>query len=110
MTRTQCAVAVLCILGCVLFMGLVAWANPASASDGPPCGPTKEILQFLAEKYEEAPMGAGIVSDNGEMMSVLVSKTGTFTLLFTSPNGKTCIGASGTDWFESSSKIPGKNL
>ncbi len=55
-------------------------------------------LSDLASKHEETPVGAGIAA-NGNLFQVYSSATkGGWTLLFTTPQGRHCVIASGQGW------------
>ena len=83
------------------------WANAQTSTRNAmlPCGDTKELLKVLSEKYGEAPIGIGI-NTQGEMTTLFVSKSGTYTFVISSPNGQSCVASGGTDW-ETSAVKPG---
>ncbi len=63
-----------------------------------PCGQRDEIFEWLAVKYKEAPIATG-VSNNGRLIEVLSTHDGdTWTLIVTSPDGNSCMIASGQGW------------
>ena len=62
------------------------------------CEQRRTVLQYLSSQYEETPIAMG-VAENGGLIEVLTSRTGnTFTIVVTSPDGKTCMVAAGEDW------------
>ncbi len=61
------------------------------------CGDSKTVFKNLEKKFGESPTGAGI-SDNGDLVTVFSSESGTFTIVVTSPQGKSCVRSSGNDW------------
>jgi hypothetical protein len=79
----------------------------AKAQGAPPCGPTPQILKQLEAKFGETPLGAGLTDGNNNLFTVLVSEKGTWTILFSTPDGRSCIGGAGTDWMASKAKIRG---
>ncbi len=63
-----------------------------------PCDQRDKIVEWLAVKYKEAPIATG-VSSNGHLIEVLATQDGdTWTLIITSPDGNSCMIASGQGW------------
>ncbi len=63
-----------------------------------PCDQRDKIVEWLAVKYKEAPIATG-VSSNGRLIEVLSTHDGdTWTVMFTSPDGNSCVIASGQGW------------
>jgi hypothetical protein len=63
-----------------------------------PCGQRDKIVEWFAVKYKEAPIATG-VSSNGRLIEVLSTHDGeTWTLIVTSPDGNSCMIASGQGW------------
>ena len=58
------------------------------------CAPRAAVIAALATKYAETRQSIGI-SENGLVMEVFASKTGTWTITVTTPPGMTCLVASG---------------
>lgn len=69
------------------------------------CGERGEVAGKLKEKYKEAPVSMGL-SNSGSVVEVFASKTGTFTIVMTHPNGIACLMAAGENWEEA---IPASN-
>lgn len=61
------------------------------------CGARDEVTAKLAGKYGETQTATGLVSSN-RVLEVWRSADGTWTLLMTRPDGKTCIVAAGSLW------------
>lgn len=61
------------------------------------CGVRAQIVELLKTKYKEAPQAVGVISDNG-VAELFVSEKGTWTMLMTLTNGKSCIIAAGHSW------------
>lgn len=79
-----------------LVLPLLITANNAFAA--PQCGSRENVVSLLKEKYKEEPVAVG-VSNNGGLVEVLTSKDGqTWSILITSPKGKSCLVASGEGW------------
>ncbi len=61
------------------------------------CGDRAKFMAALAKKHQEAPTSIGVTS-SGQMIEVLTSANGSWTILVTSPNGVSCIVAAGEAW------------
>lgn len=62
------------------------------------CHNFAEIAKELGERYDEAPISLGLQS-NGNLVQVFASKrSGTWTLLSTTPAGFACVIAAGKGW------------
>lgn len=82
----------------VLVAALVAIflvVQPAHA--GSYCGERTEITKSLGMKYHEKLVASGL-ADAGSMIEIFASKKGTWTMIVTSPNGRSCYLASGENW------------
>ena len=70
--------------------------QPAFAQQA--CGDRTAILEKLAGRYSEKPQAMGL-SANGTVIEVLVSSTGSWTILVNHPNPRlTCVTATGEHW------------
>lgn len=74
---------------------LLTVASAASAQNI--CGPHEEIVKRLEAGYEETRAGYGLAG-NGSLVELFVSKEGTWTFMYTRPDGITCLMAAGGDW------------
>ena len=63
------------------------------------------LIGRLATGYDEAQVGAGLASD-GSVIEIFVSETGTWTIIITTPSGRSCAVAVGIDWLESGLAVP----
>ncbi len=70
-------------------------ALPASAQSV--CGERSKFLEHLGSKYQEGPVAMGLVSD-GNVLEVLASDGGSWTIIVTRPDGKSCVVATGDGW------------
>ena len=90
--------AVLAFAAVVAAYLLALWAflaPPAAAQTQ--CGPRDAVLRVLARDYHEGVAGRGLAV-NGQMVEVTVSPKGGWSIIVTSPQGVTCIAATGTGW------------
>ena len=61
------------------------------------CGPRVDMLAGLARVHGERPIAVGLASD-GTVVEILSSNTGSWTVLFTRPDGRTCVIDYGQGW------------
>lgn len=85
------------LTGALAALFLWAGLGPALAQMGGPCLPRAEAVAKLAESYGEQVIGLGLGA-GGRVYELLVSDSGSWTILITRPNGTTCVGASGEGW------------
>jgi hypothetical protein len=81
-------------------------AVPAVRAEAPaaarplPCSDYTAVKEQLAVRYEEAPISVGLQS-NGNVLQIFTSqRTGTWTVVSTTPAGVSCILAVGKSWEE----------
>jgi len=72
--------------------------NAASATAQVVCGKRAEILAGFAMAYHEVQSAIGI-TEGGGLIEVLVSPSGTWTMVVTKPGGLTCVIGTGRDWY-----------
>lgn len=74
----------------------VAFGNrPAHAQTS--CDVRKSLLAKLDDGYSEKPVAIGLAS-SGNVVELLISSDGTWTILVTKPNGIACVAAVGEEW------------
>lgn len=62
------------------------------------CSEREDVLAQLGNKYKEAPVALGL-ANNGGLIEVLTSGDGgTWTIILSMPNGKSCLLAAGESW------------
>jgi len=72
--------------------------SPAGADETMACGNRDEMLGHLSGKYQEEPVAMGLAT-NGSLVEVLASDAGnSFTIVYTTPGGLTCMMAAGSNW------------
>jgi hypothetical protein len=94
------------ILACALCAGVVTCARGAEAA--PACSARAAVIAELRDQFKEEPTGLGMTG-NGQVVELLTSEAGSWTLLLTFPNGQSCLIASGHGW-ESRAKPKGKEI
>lgn len=71
-------------------------AAPATATDLP-CADRGVLMTLLETEYGEVSVGYGYETRDG-VVEIYVSEDATWSLLVTTPNGRSCVIAMGTDW------------
>ncbi len=73
-------------------------SGPASAQGAPAiCRARDGLLTQLEQKYGEVPVAIGVAE--GALIELLTAKDGlTWTIILTSPQGRSCLIASGEGW------------
>lgn len=85
-------------LGLSLAIAATTAATPALAQSQ--CDSRDKILATLAKKYSEAPVAVGLTSKGG-LVEVLSTGDGdTWTIIMSTPDGKSCLVAAGEGWRE----------
>ena len=73
------------------FVACVAFV-PASAKSQQVCGDRAKIIANLGSDYKESRSGSGTV------IELFTADSGTWTMLMTAPDGRTCVMGSGEGW------------
>ena len=92
MVRQLCVVAAVCGVGVL--------AHPAYAAS---CADRDTVVQRLQSQYDEMFSAGGLQTIRNKQTLVEVwssQKTGTFTVMLTTPDGGACVVATGTDWHQ----------
>lgn len=79
-------------------LALAAALIPTPASAQMVCGQRDDILETLARKYQERPAAIGVESTGGLIEVLADIKSGSFTIIVTTPRGMSCLLASGEGW------------
>ncbi len=75
-----------------------ALPHAALAQGAMPCGERTAIIERLASKYGEQRQATGL-NNSSNLIEVFSSvETGSWTILMTSPEGRTCLIAAGEHW------------
>ncbi len=80
-----------------LFLSLILVLFNTSSFAQLACGDHPEVVKNLGQKYSEKPVSMGL-GNNGSMIEIFASKKGTFTIVVTRPDGKSCLVAAGESW------------
>ena len=88
-----------------LLIPLLAMAPTVAAAPRPVCNDRTKFVHALASTHSESPVAMGLAA-SGSIVEILVSQTGSWTILVTSPNGTSCVVAVG-DYWEALKPLPG---
>ncbi len=69
-----------------------------SAMAQPQCNERDNVLDLLAKKYQETPIAAGVTNTGGLVEVLTDIKSGTWTIIVTTPQGMSCLVAAGEGW------------
>ncbi|MEK9968914.1 MAG: hypothetical protein VW600_07245 [Ferrovibrio sp.] len=81
-------------------------APPATAQQTMLCGLRDDMGKMLDQRFGEQPQAAGVVGDR--IVELLVSQTGSWTILITSTDGRACVVTGGEDWTDQPITTPSK--
>jgi hypothetical protein len=73
------------------------------------CGERTQIVDQLKAKYKEQRQAVGLIANSGAA-ELYVSEAGTWTMLVTLENGKSCIIAAGHSWDSSPTLAQGTGI
>ncbi|MEO1224644.1 MAG: hypothetical protein AAFX92_10490 [Pseudomonadota bacterium] len=70
----------------------------AQPTDYRACPERRHVLSLMAERFEQMPVAMGLAR-NGDLLELLTNPdNGDWTILATSPDGRSCQLAAGTAW------------
>ena len=88
------------------FGALILLTQAAEAT--PQCGPRAAVLEQLADRYGESRRSMGIAANNMVMELFANSESQSWTITVTTPQGQTCLVASGTGFEALTDPLPAK--
>ena len=83
------------VIAAALLLSTMLVSQPAAAQQT--CGDRTDILKTLEKIHSELPQALGLSTD-GKVLEVLVSPTGSWTILVSYPGRLTCLVAAGESW------------
>jgi len=86
-------------------------AGPALAQQMPGqqmCGPRSDLLAQLKDKYKETPTGFGMTG-SGAVVELMTGENGSWTLVLSFPDGRSCLMAAGEGWELWQARMAGKD-
>lgn len=93
MSRRRTVLSLAILFAGAVWFGLVRVAE--AQAPAPNCGPRAVVIAHLAERYGERIVLRGLTVD-GKMMEVWLAESGSWTVLTSTPAGRTCLRSSGT--------------
>ena len=90
-----------------LTAGIGALMIASGARAEPVCAEHQKIVDQLTNRYGETRQSLGLAT-NGSVVEVFASDAGTWTILVTDADGRTCLAAAGEAWQEMAAVIEGK--
>lgn len=89
-----------------LALALLLAAEATTAQTQRHCAPRDTVLQRLAEAYGETRRSVGLGRDNSMMEVYASEESGSWTITVTTPNGMTCLVASGQSFETFAQSLP----
>jgi hypothetical protein len=86
----------------------IAATTDAAAQNTSNCGPRQAVVDRLAEGYGETRQSMGLGTNNAVVEVFASEATGTWTITVTTPNGLTCLVASGQSFEPVVEVLPAK--
>ena len=87
-------------------MGM-AWPAYGQQPQRQTCAPRAALVERLSAEFGETPIASGI-DGGGQLLEILTSPSGTWTLLIVIPGKTACIIGSGDGWREYEPTVPGR--
>ncbi|HLT78992.1 MAG TPA: hypothetical protein VKZ87_16530 [Ferrovibrio sp.] len=84
------------VLSSAVVIAIPAFSAPAQAQMI--CGLRDEMGRMLDQRFAEQPKAAGLAGDN--VVELLVSASGSWTILITGKDGRSCVVTGGEEWTE----------
>lgn len=84
-------------IAATLIFGAVAMAPPATAQ-GLHCLPRDILTEKLSNRYDERLTGGGLQNAQQLLEVWSSAKSGSFTVFITTPDGRSCVVATGRNW------------
>jgi hypothetical protein len=92
----------------VAVLALAVMAGPVAAA--PPCAARDSVVMQLAERYGETRRGLGVAANDTVMEIFASAASGSWTITVTTPDGLTCLVASGQAFEPFTDPLPPKGV
>lgn len=86
----------------------IASTTDVAAQNARNCAPRDSVVDRLAEGYGESRQSMGLGANNAVIEVFASDETGTWTITVTTPNGLTCLVASGQSYETLAEALPAK--
>ena len=80
-----------------LLVSAFVWSTTGHSAQ-PICASHDAAKEQLQKKFHEQVVGRGLTTRGNAMFELFVSEKGSWTLVVSQPNGRSCIFASGENW------------
>ncbi|MCY1126228.1 hypothetical protein OU426_05115 [Frigidibacter sp. RF13] len=80
------------------FGGLILAADRAHGQQAPQCGSRETVIAQLADRFGESLQSFGLAANSAVIETYASVETGTWTILVTLADGRTCLLASGQNF------------
>ena len=77
--------------------------SPASAQNF--CGTREEVIERLRDTWQELLTANGLAVNN-QLVELFVSDKGSWTIVLSDPNGRSCVAATGQGWTPREPRVP----
>ncbi len=81
----------------VLALVVIMVSSRRAKAQGIQCGNREQMVKTLDKRFREHRFAMGL-SSSVSLLEIFVSKKGTWTIITTRANGRTCIVAAGKSW------------
>ena len=84
------------LIGMAIVLTIVGGSLARAATSK--CGDRTKLIEVLKSRYKEVPVALGLSEKSTEAFEIFASDKGTWTVMMTMSNGKTCVMAAGHSW------------
>ncbi len=81
-----------------LIAASVLFLSASSANAEQFCAPRDTAVLQLEKQFGEMVSGRGLAANGKRMIELFVSEKGSWTVLISDPNGRSCVMSSGENW------------
>ena len=81
-----------------LIAASVLFLSATSANAQQVCAPRDRVVVQLKKQFEEEVSGRGLTVNGKKMIELFISEKGSWTMLISDPQGRSCVVASGEYW------------
>ena len=87
-------------------LAVPVFSAPSEASPAR-CGDRAKLIKTLKDRYKEVPVALGLSQKSTEAFEIYASEEGTWTVIMTMSNGKSCVMAAGHSWQDLPKQVAG---
>ncbi len=86
---------------------VVGGLSAAHGAEQAQCNKRDAVTNMLGKKYGEAPEAAGVATNGNLLVMFTNSKTGSWSMVETTPQGMSCLRAAGDGWTKLAPSLEG---